>query len=80
MDILRVIEEHGKARPTKILYMANLSHDRLKRYISDLLSKDLIEEDRENSHTVYTLTDKGKRFLREFRRMEELLNAFGFAL
>ncbi|HDN01658.1 MAG TPA: hypothetical protein ENF42_01645, partial [Candidatus Bathyarchaeota archaeon] len=56
VDILKVIEEHGKARPTKILYMANLSHDRLKKYIDDLLSKKLIEEDRENSHITYTLT------------------------
>jgi len=60
--------------------MANLSHDRLKKYIDDLLSKKLIEEDRENSHITYTLTSKGRRFLLEFRKVEELLNAFGFAI
>ncbi len=60
--------------------MANLSHDRLKKYIDDLLSKKLIEEDKENSHIAYTLTSKGRRFLLEFRKVEELLNAFGFAI
>ncbi len=75
-----MIEEHGKARPTRILYLANLSHDRLKRYIDDLLSKNLIEEDKENIHVTYVLTNKGRRFLVEFRKVEELLNAFGFAI
>jgi predicted transcriptional regulator len=44
-DMLLAIEkERGNARPTHILYGANLSHDRLVRYRAHLKETGLIEE------------------------------------
>ena len=79
-DMMRAIQSEAEegAGPTKILYAANLSHDRLKQYIDELLDKELIvEEDPESNNRVYFLTEKGREFLREFIRIERFSEAFG---
>ena len=79
-DMMRTIQSEGEegAGPTKILYTANLSHDRLKQYIDELVEKELIiEEDPESNNRVYFLTEKGREFLREFIRIERFSEAFG---
>lgn len=81
LDMLDAISRRGgKAKPTHILYGANLSHDRLKAYLEFLLEKGFIEEVQEKGRTYYTLTDKGKRFMAEFEKMEELSSAFGIPI
>ena len=65
-------EESGKV--SKILLYANLSYDRLMKYLNELLEKGLIEEEMGE----YRLTEKGYRFLEELRRAEKLAEAFGF--
>jgi len=73
LDILTAIsEESGKV--SKILLYANLSYDRLMKYLKELLEKGLIEEEMGQ----YRLTEKGYRFLEELRRAEKLAEAFGF--
>ncbi|MCK5265208.1 MAG: hypothetical protein KAR03_06325 [Candidatus Thorarchaeota archaeon] len=79
-DMMRAIQSEGEegAGPTKILYTANLSHDRLKQYIDELVNKELIvEEDPDGSNRTYFLTEKGREFLREFIRIERFSEAFG---
>ena len=79
-DMMRAIQSEGEegAGPTKILYTANLSHDRLKQYIDELMNKELIvEEDPDGSNRTYFLTEKGREFLREFIRIERFSEAFG---
>lgn len=81
IDILRVIRrEGGKCGPTRILYGANLSHDRLVRYLNHLKELQLIEEMKENDKTFYTLTEKGREFLNELSRIERFAEAFGITL
>jgi predicted transcriptional regulator len=81
IDILRVIKrERGKCGPTRILYGANLSHDRLVRYLNHLKELQLIEEMKENDKTFYTLTEKGREFLNELSRIERFAEAFGITL
>jgi len=73
LDILTAIsEESGKV--SKILLYANLSYDRLMKYLKELLEKELIEEEMGE----YRLTEKGYRFLEQLRRAEKLAEAFGF--
>ncbi len=80
-DILEVVgREHGGAKPTHILYGANLSHDRLVKYLTQLKEKQLIEERENPDKTTYTLTDKGVGFLREFRKIAGFAEAFGFEI
>jgi predicted transcriptional regulator len=79
-DMMRAIQSEGEegAGPTKILYAANLSHDRLTQYLDELIEKELIkEENSENDSRVYFLTEKGREFLREFVRIERFSEAFG---
>lgn len=43
-DILRVIRREVRAKPTRIPYKANLSYDRLNKYLERLKSAGLIQE------------------------------------
>ncbi len=79
-DMMRAIQSEGEegAGPTKILYAANLSHDRLKQYTDELVNKELIlEKDSDSNNRTYYLTEKGREFLREFIRIERFSEAFG---
>ena len=76
-DILRAVQESGPAKVTHILYKANLSHDRLTKYLGQLESSELIFRVEEGERVAYGITEKGSKFLVEFRRMEEFADAFG---
>jgi len=81
LDMLRTIRsEGGKSGPTKILYGANLSYDRLTKYLNQLIELGLITESKEEDKTYYLLTDKGIDFLREFSRIERFAEAFGIGI
>ncbi len=78
--MMRAIQSEGEegAGPTKILYAANLSHDRLTQYIDELIEKELIHNiDPEESTRTYVLTEKGREFLQEYRKIERFSQAFG---
>ena len=78
VDIMRVIQrESNQAKPTRILYGANLSHDRLVKYLDELKNLGVIQESG-NDDKVYSLTQKGIEFLNNFRRVESFASAFGF--
>ncbi len=79
-DILRAVKDDGRAKPTHILYKANLSHDRLTKYLSLLEDSELVERSVEDDKTEYSITEKGERFLVEFRRMEQFADAFGLEI
>jgi predicted transcriptional regulator len=82
-DMMRAIQSEGEegAGPTKILYAANLSHDRLIQYLDELVGKDLIKvPNPESDNKIYLLTEKGREFLREFIRMERFSEAFGIEI
>ncbi|MHA1245841.1 MAG: winged helix-turn-helix domain-containing protein [Candidatus Thorarchaeota archaeon] len=82
-DMMRAILEEGEggAGPTRILYGANLSHDRLKQYLDELIEKGLVRENNEGgSSRTYVLTDRGREFLREFAKIERFAQAFGIEI
>jgi len=81
-DILALIQKKGtKVKPTHILYGANLSHDRLKKYLEELEEKGFLEQysetKKKKTKNFYRLTEKGFNFLSELRRMKEIEEAFG---
>ena len=81
LDILNAIREEGDAKPTHILYKANLSHERLVKYLDDLTAKGLIEmQQQEGESRVYRMTTKGIQFLIEMRRAESFVQGFGLAI
>ena len=77
-DILQaIVDKQGKIKPTHLLYKSNLSHGRLMHYVQDLVDKDLVKKDFDDSSTFYIITDKGLKFLAEYRRMREFTDSFG---
>jgi predicted transcriptional regulator len=76
-DILRAVQDDGKAITTHILYKSNLSHDRLTKYLQSLEEGGLLKRYEEKDKTFYEITDKGKHFLSEFQRMEAFVSGFG---
>ena len=80
LDILNAVREEGNAKPTHILYKANLSHERLVKYLDELTSKGLIEVTQEGENRTYKLTPKGVSFLIEMRSAESFVQGFGLAI
>jgi len=81
VDIMRVIQrEENRAKPTRILYGANLSHDRLLKHLDELKTLGVIEEVVESDDRFYKLTQKGIDFLNQFRAVERFATAFGFVI
>ncbi len=80
-DILKAVGKGGlNANPTHILYGANLSHDRLVKYLARLKERELIEERGDGEKVTYVLTEKGIEFLREFDKISRFAEAFGFVV
>ena len=80
VDIMSVIQrENNQAKPTRILYGANLSHDRLVRYLEELKTLGVIQETGTDDK-IYGLTQKGIEFMNNFRRVESFASAFGFKI
>lgn len=77
LDVLNAVRDEGHAKPTHILYKANLSHERLVRYLDDLTAKGLIEVNLEGENRTYSITPKGVSFLIEMRRAESFVEGFG---
>jgi predicted transcriptional regulator len=77
-DILEFIrDKNGKAKPTHIMYKANLSNEMLIEYIKELMAKEFITEHKDqNERRTYHLTDKGYKFLTEYKQMKGFLAAY----
>jgi predicted transcriptional regulator len=77
LDILETVHQEGNTKPTRILYRANLSHDRLVKYIGDLVARGLLEERQEEESRYYSLTPAGISFINELRKAEAFAAGFG---
>jgi len=80
-DILdAILRRGGKSGPTHILLGANLSYDRLMKHLGQLVELDLICEESGNGDKVFKLTDKGRKFIIEFVKVEKFAEAFGITI
>ncbi|HLC22168.1 MAG TPA: winged helix-turn-helix domain-containing protein [Candidatus Nanoarchaeia archaeon] len=79
-DILEAIRDKGgKIKPTHLLYKSNLSHDSMKRYVQELVEKDMVQEiEEKKENKKYVITDKGLKFLTDYRQIKEFTDSFGF--
>jgi predicted transcriptional regulator len=77
-DILEAVMKEGRGRPSKIMMDANISYDRMSRYLELLTEKGLLEN--VEAEGIYKITQDGVRFLEEFRRFEKLARVFGLEL
>ena len=65
---------------TAIIRKANLSHPRLIKILSDLVSSGLLEENIIGKVCRYKLSIKGEHFLSEYQRFQEFATSFGLVL
>lgn len=79
-DILKVIQDRRKARLTHILYGANLSYERLKKYLNELIQKGLVKEEKEDNVNYYIITQRGIEFLKAYEKIKKFSEAFGIYL
>lgn len=76
-DILKVISDSRKIKPTRLLYSSNLSPQMFKEYIGELMGKGFIAEKKEGSSKLYILTPKGMGFLDQYGELEAVIKNFG---
>lgn len=74
-DIL-IIAKNGSLK-TQIMYKANMTFVQLNEYLSFLLETNLIVSTKEKDKTIYKVTSKATRFLRNYSEIRELLKADG---
>lgn len=80
-DILdSLLRRGGKSGPTHILLGANLSHERLMKHLNQLQELGLISEYVDNGDKTFKLTDKGRKFIVEFVKIEKFAEAFGISI
>ena len=72
IDILKAVAD-GKRRPTHIMYRANLSWTRLKKYLDFLITQGLLVEALDDGATIFSIAPKGKDVLGYFKRIESVL-------
>ena len=76
-DILTAIQEKGgRIKPTHLLYKSNLSHEKMKQYIEDLINKKMVEEELVDGK-YYIITNKGRKYIDEFKKIKEFSESFG---
>lgn len=72
-DILHFIKKcEDGAKPTHILYKANLSVPLLKKYLKTLLADGLIYKIVRNNRALYKLTRKGINFIEEVKKIDKM--------
>lgn len=76
-DLLLAAKQKSKIKPTHLLYRGNLSHNRLKSYIQELIQMRLIIELKEGGHSFYKVTEKGNAFISDLEKMRGITEAFG---
>ena len=80
-DILNSILKHGgRSGPTRILYGANLSYDRLMKHLGQLIELGLVQEEKEGDEVFFKLADKGRNCILEFSKVEKFAEAFGITI
>ena len=75
LDILKAVAE-GRRKPTHIMYRANLSWVRLKKYINFLIAQGLLREiinDNNQNSPHFSLTRKGKEVVKYYMEIKMIM-------
>lgn len=75
--LMAMVRLGGKIKPTHLMYKSNLSHALMKEYIDELMDKDLMKESYEKGKKMFEVTQKGREFTLQYKKMREFQDAFG---
>ena len=80
-DMLKAIQNKGGSiKPTHLLYKSNLSHNKMQEYLDNLKEKGMIKEEETIRGTrEYIITDKGLKYIVEFKQIKQFSDAFGIS-
>ncbi len=77
-DMLAIIRAHGNSiKPTPLLRLSNLSSEIFGKYFSELLEKYFVKEIKSDGETLITLTDKGFKYLENYKVITLFIEEFG---
>ena len=81
-DVLVATKECGQEgiKTTALLSRSNLSHGRMRTFLSTLTGSGLINQIKFDGKNTFVITPKGKLFLEEYNRFHELANSFGLEM
>ena len=81
-DLLVATKECGREgiKTTALLSRSNLSHGRMRTFLSTLTGSGLINQIKFDGKNTFVITPKGKLFLEEYNRFHELANSFGLEM
>lgn len=80
LDILKAIDSENEATISKIIMLANIPYERLKKYLEKLLAEGYIQELSEDDRKCYKLTLKGYRLINELEGIKGIFDKLGFPL
>ena len=75
-DILQIVKQNHKIKPTPLLRQSNISSSNFKQYYSELLEKEFIKENKEKNGKFISLTEKGERFLEKYKAIINFIDEF----
>ena len=65
---------------TKLIQKANISHSRISKILSNLVSQGLLEQVNATRACRYIISMTGKDFLREYKTFSEFTDNFGLTI
>ena len=81
-DLLVATEECGREgiKTTSLLSKANLSHSRLEKFVKKLTGAGLVNKIEYDGKNTFVITEKGRLFIDQYNRFQELTSSFGLDL
>ena len=81
-DVLVATKECGREgiKTTALLSRSNLSHGRMRTFLSTLTGSGLINQIKFDGKNTFVITEKGKLFLEEYKKFHEFASSFGLEI
>ncbi|MBN2458570.1 hypothetical protein JXB31_05575 [Candidatus Woesearchaeota archaeon] len=76
--LVSIVRKGGMIKPTHLLYKSNLSHKRMVPLIDELTRRGLMSEHLYENKKMYKITDQGRQFVIQYKKMKEFVDSFGF--
>ena len=81
-DLLTVTQDFGQngIAVTTLCQKGNLSHSRLRNFLSRLISSGLVNQIEYDGKNTFVITEKGRLFLEEYTKFHEFAGSFGLEM